>query len=61
MEITTTELTNIQGIGDKTAQKLLSHFGSVKKLKAALETEIIEVVGKVAAGKIKAYFKQQAG
>ncbi len=56
---TTTELTNIQGIGDKTAQKLLSHFGSVKKLKAALETEIIEVVGKVAAGKIKAYFKKQ--
>ena len=55
---TTTELTNIQGIGDKTAQKLLSHFGSVKKIKAALETEIIEVVGKVAARKIKAYFKK---
>ena len=55
---TTTELTNIQGIGDKTAQKLLSHLGSVKKIKAALETEIIEVVGKVAARKIKAYFKK---
>ena len=55
---TSTELTNIDGIGDKTAQKLLSHFGSVKKLKAAFETEIIEVVGKVAAGKIKAYFKE---
>jgi len=47
-----------KNLGDKTAQKLLSHFGSVKKLKAALETEIIEVVGKVAAGKIKAYFKE---
>ncbi|MEM6319887.1 MAG: excinuclease ABC subunit UvrC [Bacteroidota bacterium] len=56
---TTTELTNIPGIGDKTAQKLLSHFGSVKKLKAALETEVIEVVGKSAAGKIKAYFAEQ--
>ena len=55
---TTTELTNIPGIGDKTAQKLLSHFGSVKKIKAALESEIIEVVGKVAARKIKTYFKQ---
>ena len=55
---TTTELTNIPGIGDKTAQKLLSHFGSVKKIKASLESEIIEVVGKVAARKIKTYFKQ---
>lgn len=54
---TTTELTNIPGIGDKTAQKLLSHFGSVKKIKAALETEIIEVVGKVAARKVKGYFE----
>jgi len=53
---TTTELTNIPGIGDKTAQKLLSHFGSVKKIKTALETEIVEVVGKVAARKVKGYF-----
>lgn len=55
---TTTELTNIPGIGDKTAQKLLSHFGSVKKIKTALETEIVEVVGKVAARKVKAYFEK---
>lgn len=53
---TSTELTNIPGIGDKTAQKLLSHFGSVKKIKASLETEIVEIVGKVAARKVKAYF-----
>ncbi len=56
---TTTELTNIPGIGDKTAQKLLSHFGSVKKLKTALETEVIEVVGKVAARKVKGYFEEK--
>jgi len=56
---TTTELTNIPGIGDKTAQKLLSHFGSVKKIKAALETEVIEVVGKVAARKVKDYFEEK--
>ncbi len=56
---TTTELTNIPGIGDKTAQKLLSHFGSVKKIKTALETEIVEVVGKVAARKVKGYFEEK--
>ena len=55
---TTTELTNIPGIGDKTAQKLLSHFGSVKKIKTALESELIEVVGKVAARKVKGYFEK---
>jgi excinuclease ABC subunit C len=52
-------LTNIPGIGEKTAQKLLSHFGSVKKIKMSLESEIIEVVGKSAATKIKNYFKDK--
>jgi excinuclease ABC subunit C len=56
---TSTELTNIPGIGEKTAQKLLSHFGSVKKIKMSLESEIIEVVGKSAATKIKNYFKDK--
>ncbi len=56
---TTTELTNIKGIGDKTAQKLLTHFGSVKKIKNALYAEIEAEVGKVAAKKILDYFSQQ--
>ncbi len=54
---TQTELTKIPGIGEKTAQKLLSHFGSVKKVKTALQTELIEVVGKAAAEKVTQYFR----
>ena len=54
---TSTELTNIPGIGEKTAQKLLSHFGSVKKLKDASHTQIAEVVGTASAKKVKQYFE----
>lgn len=46
-----TELTEIAGINTSTAQKLLSHFKSVKKIKEAAETELITVVGK-SKGKI---------
>lgn len=53
------ELTDIPGIGSKTAQKLLLEFKSVKRLKAALPSEMIEVVGKAATEKIIAYFKDQ--
>jgi len=51
-----TELTNVEGIGEKTAQKLLSHFKSVKKIKAALPSEIEEVVGKSTTTKLLNYF-----
>lgn len=53
---TTTELTDIPGIGPKTAEKLLAHFGSVKKLRAASLTDIRAVAGLQAAQKIRAYF-----
>ncbi|MCB9299884.1 MAG: excinuclease ABC subunit C [Lewinellaceae bacterium] len=56
---TTTELTNIPGVGEKTAQKLLSHFGSVKRLRNALATEIAEVSSMGVAKKVKEYFKGQ--
>jgi excinuclease ABC subunit C len=52
-----TELTNIQGVGEKTADKLLTHFGSVEKVKTALFSELQEVVGKSAATKVMAHFK----
>ncbi len=55
-DFTSTELTRIPGIGEKTADKLLSHFKSVKKLKEAQLTEIQLIVGKSAALKVKKYF-----
>jgi len=52
------ELTQIPGIGEKTAEKLLQEFKSVKRLKEAATTELEAVVGKAATKKIRAYFDQ---
>lgn len=43
------ELFKIDGIGEKTAEKLLKHFKSVKKLKASDHKEIEAVIGKAKA------------
>jgi excinuclease ABC subunit C len=40
-----TQLTSIPGIGENTADKLLSHFKSVKKMNAAGEDELASVIG----------------
>jgi len=48
-----TELTGIKGIGEKTAEKLLKHFGSVKKIKEASSEEIEKLIGKANLGKIE--------
>ena len=50
------ELLDIHGIGEKTAQKLLSHFGSVAKVKEAAKDEVADVVGPAKAGKIESYY-----
>ena len=52
----TTELTEIPGIGAKTAEKLLQHFGSVTRLRTATPEEVEQVAGKAAAEKVKRYF-----
>ncbi len=44
-----TELTELPGIGPKTAQKLLKHFGSLERVKAASEEELVKVAGRAAA------------
>lgn len=52
-----TELTDIPGIGDKTAEKLLTHFGSVKKLRQATAAQIAEASNLNVAKKVMDYFK----
>ncbi len=52
-----TELTDIPGIGDKTAEKLLTHFGSVKKLRQATAAQIAEASNLNVAKKVLDYFK----
>ena len=55
-----TELTNIEGIGDKTSEKLLKEYKSVSRIKELAETEIADIVGNSAAKKIVTYFEEQA-
>lgn len=53
-----TELTDIPGIGDKTATQLLQHFKSIKKLREATAADLAAVVGDTKAKAIVAYFTQ---
>ncbi len=48
-----TEIEQIPGIGKKTANKLLAHFKSVKKIKEASLEELTDLVGEKIAIKIK--------
>lgn len=54
-----TELTEVPGIGKKTAQKLLLHFKSVERLKQATSDELQRVAGKAATEKLLAYFNEK--
>ena len=47
-----TSLDKIDGIGSKTVEKLITHFGSVKKVMAAKNDELIKLIGKSKAKKI---------
>ena len=50
------ELENVEGVGKKTAAKLLKHFKGVTKIRQASLDEVAEVVGKDRAHKLKQYF-----
>ena len=56
-----TELTTIPGIGKKTAEKLLKHFGSTNKIKQAPAGELINVVGMAVTKKLLEHFGRHEG
>jgi excinuclease ABC subunit C len=56
----TTELLEIPGVGDKTARKLLSHFGSLSKLRVLSLEELRQVVKPAQAQKIFEYLERLA-
>ena len=54
-----TALTDIPGIGDKTARDLLLKFGSVKEVRLQTKADLAKVVGPAKAKAILAYFATQ--
>jgi excinuclease ABC subunit C len=54
------ELLAIEGVGFNTAQKLLRHFKSVKRIKAASPEDLTAVVGKSKAMLVHRYFQEKA-
>jgi excinuclease ABC subunit C len=54
-----TELTEIKGVSDTTANKLLSHFKSVKRVKEATEEELAGVIGKAKAKTVVDFYKKE--
>ncbi len=54
-----TQLTEIEGIGLDTAEKLLKHFKSVKKMKEANKDELETIVGKSKTAKILEAFENK--
>lgn len=53
-----TELSDIKGIGQSTAQKLLKEFGSVTGIRTAGEEEIIDLIGEKKTELIRKYFEE---
>jgi excinuclease ABC subunit C len=52
-----TELTSISGIGEKTAFRLLEHFGSAEAVAHATLSELLEATGKRAAEKVYRHYR----
>jgi len=54
-----TELTDVKGLGPTTADKLLSKFKSVKKIRELSEAELVVEIGKAKARILLNHFEQQ--
>ncbi len=54
------ELTDIPGIGAKTAEKLLQHYGSMTKVREATAEDMTAVIGKAATAKVRACLEQES-
>ena len=52
-------LSGIKGVGPKTEQRLIMHFGSVTRIAAASEADIAALVGDSLAGKIKEHLSNK--
>jgi excinuclease ABC subunit C len=55
----TSELEQVDGIGDKTIAKLLREFGSLERVRGASERELAKVIGQSAARRLKDYYNLQ--
>ncbi len=54
------ELTDVPGIGDVTARKLLNAFGSVAKIKTASDSALREIVGAKTVESLRDYFSDSS-
>jgi len=52
----TSELDQIPGVGEKTVQNLLRHFGSSELVRAASEDQLARVVGRAAARRVREFY-----
>lgn len=52
------ELTDIPGIGPKTAEKLLQHYGSMTKVREATEEQLLTLIGKAATAKVRSHLEK---
>jgi len=55
----TSELEQVEGIGDKTIAKLLREFGSLERVRQASQHELAKVIGQGAARRLKDYYNMQ--
>jgi len=55
----TSQLDDIQGVGEKTKQKLLAHFHSVPRIRMAEKEELNKIVGTHSSSIIYNYFRQE--